>query len=83
MLLKHGADPFAKSRNGDDALQIACLKGAHQIFDLLKCRIQYSSERLADAHELIGMNMLSFTKFYEFTNRIYFSFRFNIFRRTQ
>lgn len=63
MLLKHGADPFAKSRNGDDALQIACLKGAHQIFDLLKNRIQYSSERLADAHELIGLKFKIFKKF--------------------
>lgn len=55
LLLKHGADPFAKSRYGDDALQTACLKGCHQIFDYLKQNVTaYSAERLANAHELIG-----------------------------
>lgn len=54
LLLENGADPFAKSRYGDDALQTACLKGAHMIFDYLKTQINYPAERLADAHELIG-----------------------------
>lgn len=54
LLLKHGADPFAKSRYGDDALQTACLKGAHVIFDYLQSRIEYSEARIADSHELIG-----------------------------
>lgn len=54
LLLDSGADPFAKSKNGDDALQIACLKGAHDIFRLLIERISYSKERLANANELIG-----------------------------
>uniref|UniRef100_A0A1L8DB14 Putative ankyrin repeat protein n=1 Tax=Nyssomyia neivai TaxID=330878 RepID=A0A1L8DB14_9DIPT len=58
LLLKHGADPFAKSRYGDDSLQLACLKGAHQIFEYLKNRITYSAERLAEAHELIGSTFL-------------------------
>ena len=58
LLLENGADPFAKSRYGDDALQTACLKGAHQIFDYLKSRINYSAERLADSHELIGSTFL-------------------------
>lgn len=52
--MKHGADPFAKSRYGDDALQTACLKGARMIFDYLKSRIEYSEARIADSHELIG-----------------------------
>lgn len=54
LLLDSGADPFAKSKNGDDALQIACLKGFHDIYRLLTSRIQYSTERLANANELIG-----------------------------
>lgn len=58
MLLDSGADPYAKSRHGDDALQTACLKGAHHIFDLLKSRIDYSTERLASANELIGSTYL-------------------------
>lgn len=58
LLLKHGADPFAKSRYGDDALQTACLKGAHVIFDYLQSRIEYSEERIADSHELIGNYIL-------------------------
>lgn len=58
LLLDSGADPFAKSRHGDDALQTACLKGAHHIFDLLKSRIEYSTERLASANELIGSTYL-------------------------
>ncbi|KFB51997.1 AGAP004499-PA-like protein [Anopheles sinensis] len=58
LLLEHGADPFAKSRYGDDALQTACLKGAYHIFDFLKKRINYSAERLADAHELFGSTLI-------------------------
>ncbi|XP_053669873.1 protein fem-1 homolog C [Anopheles nili] len=58
LLLEHGADPFAKSRYGDDALQMACLKGAYHIFDFLKKRINYSAERLADAHELFGSTLI-------------------------
>lgn len=58
LLLDKGADPFSKSQNGDDALTTACLNGSQQIFDLLKSRIKYSAERLADAHELIGSTFL-------------------------
>jgi hypothetical protein len=58
LLIENGANPFAKSRYGDDALQTACLKGAHQIFDFLKSRISYTPERLANAHELIGSTFL-------------------------
>lgn len=58
VLLEHGADPFAQSRYGDDALQTACLKGAHQIFNYLKRSVTYSTRRLADAHELIGCTFL-------------------------
>lgn len=58
LLLDHGANPFARSRYGDDALQTACLKGAHQIFDHLKVRIAYPPERIADASELIGSTFL-------------------------
>lgn len=54
LLLDHAADPHARSRYNDDALQTACLKGAVQIFLYLIDRIPYSPERLADAHELIG-----------------------------
>lgn len=54
VLLDSGADPFAKSKYGDDALQIACLRGAHNIFNHLKGRIGYTTERLANANELIG-----------------------------
>lgn len=58
LLLDKGADPFSKSQNGDDALTTACLNGSQQIFDLLKSRIKYSAERVADAHELIGSTFL-------------------------
>lgn len=53
--MKHGADPFAKSRYGDDALQTACLKGSQMIFDYLGSIIEYSEDRIADSHELIGI----------------------------
>lgn len=59
VLLENGADPFARSRYGDDALQTACLKGSHQIFDYLKQNVAYSSERLANAHELIGKRVIN------------------------
>lgn len=58
MLIEQGADPFAKSRYGDDALRTACLKGAHQIFDYLKKELNYSVERIAEAHELMGSTFL-------------------------
>lgn len=55
LLLEHGANPYAISRHGDDALRTACLKGAHPIFDYLRNNLEYSIERLAEAHELIGL----------------------------
>ncbi|XP_069695746.1 protein fem-1 homolog C [Periplaneta americana] len=58
LLLDHGADPHARSRYNDDALQTACLKGATQIFDYLIARVTYGPERLADAHELMGSTFL-------------------------
>ncbi|XP_014272256.1 protein fem-1 homolog A isoform X2 [Halyomorpha halys] len=58
LLLDNGADPYARSRYNDDALQTACLKGAAQIFQYLIGRISYDPERLADAHELIGSTFL-------------------------
>ncbi|XP_030370594.1 protein fem-1 homolog C [Scaptodrosophila lebanonensis] len=58
MLIEQGADPFAKSRYGDDALRTACLKGAHQIFDYLKKELSYEPVRLAEAHELMGSTFL-------------------------
>lgn len=58
LLLENGANPFTKSRYGDDALQTACLKGAFSIFDYLKSKIYYTPERVANAFELIGSTML-------------------------
>ncbi|CAD6993657.1 unnamed protein product [Ceratitis capitata] len=58
LLIKHGANPYVKSRYGDDALRTACIKGANQIFDYLKTHLEYSPERVAEAHELIGSTFL-------------------------
>ncbi|KAJ8917848.1 hypothetical protein NQ315_010761 [Exocentrus adspersus] len=58
LLLRNGADYNAKSRHGDDALQMACLKGATRIFDYLVKIICYSPEQLANAHELMGATYL-------------------------
>lgn len=58
LLLDHGADPYVKSRYGDDAMRTACIKGANQIFDYLKTHLEYSPERMAEAHELIGSTYL-------------------------
>lgn len=58
LLLEHGANYNAKSKYGDDALQTACLKGAVSIFEYLIKNINYSSERLANAHELLGSTFL-------------------------
>ncbi|KAL7302504.1 hypothetical protein TKK_0005147 [Trichogramma kaykai] len=57
LLLDYNADPHLRSRYNDDALQTACLKGATQIFDYLIEHVEYSKERLADAHELIGSTL--------------------------
>lgn len=58
LLLEYNADYNAKSKYGDDALQTACLKGAVLIFEYLIRTINYSSERLANAHELLGSTFL-------------------------
>ncbi|CAG9821966.1 unnamed protein product [Phaedon cochleariae] len=58
LLLKSGANYNAKSRYGDDALQMACLKGATRIFEYLTIRIKYPPEKLANAHELMGATYL-------------------------
>nr|AAM10984.1 AT03259p [Drosophila melanogaster] len=58
LLIEQGADPYARSRYGDDALRTACLKGAHHIFDFLKKQLHYTPARLAEAHELMGSTFL-------------------------
>lgn len=59
LLLEHGANPFTKSRYGDDALQTACLKGAFDIFEDLRMKIYYTPDRIANALELLGSTILS------------------------
>lgn len=51
-------DPFKPNRYGDDALQTACLKGAHPIFVYLVETLNYSRKRLAEAYELLGSTFL-------------------------
>lgn len=58
LLLERGASPHLFSRNGDDALRTACLKGSTQIVRLLLSRAQYPPERVADAYELLGATQL-------------------------
>ncbi|KFM80845.1 Protein fem-1-like protein, partial [Stegodyphus mimosarum] len=58
LLLENGADPLIKSRYGDDALQTACLKSATHVFDYLCEKYSYSTERIAEAHELMGTTFL-------------------------
>ncbi|KAF5296678.1 hypothetical protein FQR65_LT10219 [Abscondita terminalis] len=58
LLIEHGADYYAKSRYGDDALQTACLKGSVRIFHYLTDVISYSKEALVNAHELLGSTSL-------------------------
>ncbi|KAL3269583.1 hypothetical protein HHI36_008647 [Cryptolaemus montrouzieri] len=58
LLLTNGANVYAKSRYGDDALQMACLKGAARIFDYLITNFFYDPEKMANAHELLGATYL-------------------------
>ena len=60
LLLSFGANPYLESRNKDDALQIACLKGAAEIFQYLTnaSDYSYSAERIASAFELLGSTFL-------------------------
>ena len=50
--------PHLLSRNRDDALQTACMKGAKEIFDHLVDNVSYTPERIASAFELIGSTFL-------------------------
>lgn len=56
--MANGANYRAESKYGDDALQMACLKGAKPIFDLLTSTIKYGPEKLANSHELLGASYL-------------------------
>ena len=58
LLLSSGADPYVRSRYGDDALQTSCLKVATQIFEYLIENFNYSPERIAEAYELLGSTFL-------------------------
>ncbi|XP_072932133.1 protein fem-1 homolog A-like [Epargyreus clarus] len=58
LLLQHGADPLLRSAAGDDALRIACTKGAGQIMKMLLSRGTYPLWRVADAYELLGATQL-------------------------
>ncbi|XP_055634097.1 protein fem-1 homolog C-like [Toxorhynchites rutilus septentrionalis] len=58
LLLNHGADPFARKSSGDDALQLACIVGSVQIVDYLLSSVNYSQERKADAHMLLGSTLI-------------------------
>ncbi|XP_054726310.1 protein fem-1 homolog A [Anastrepha obliqua] len=58
LLLEHGADPYMKSRYGDDALRTACVRGAKQIYDYLKSHVSYSPQMMIEANELIGSTFL-------------------------
>ena len=58
LLLSYGANPYLESRYKDDALQTACLKGAAEIFQYLTNALNYSSERIASAFELLGSTFL-------------------------
>lgn len=58
LLLENRADPFIKSRYGDDALETACLKCATHVFEYLCENYNYSKQRVAEAHELIGSTFL-------------------------
>lgn len=60
LLIRSGADPFAKCAQGNDALTLACLKGDADIaMELLTNEnIRYSSEDRANAMELLGATLL-------------------------
>ncbi|KAH6945748.1 hypothetical protein HPB50_009743 [Hyalomma asiaticum] len=58
LLLEQRANPFLRSRYGDDALQTACLKGAAQIYEYLVNTVEYSAARRAEADELMGTTFL-------------------------
>ncbi|XP_077501382.1 ankyrin repeat protein mann-cup [Amblyomma americanum] len=58
LLLEQRANPFLRSRYGDDALQTACLKGAAQIYEYLVTTVEYSAARRAEADELMGTTFL-------------------------
>ncbi|XP_064465580.1 protein fem-1 homolog C-like [Ornithodoros turicata] len=58
LLIEHNANPYLRSRYGDDALQTACLKGSKEIFEYLLTTLDYPPARIADAYELIGTTFL-------------------------
>lgn len=58
LLLEHRANPYLRSRYGDDALQTACLKGATDIFEYLVTNLDYEPKRKAEAYELMGTTFL-------------------------
>eukprot|EP00095_Tigriopus_kingsejongensis_P006985 snap_masked-scaffold430_size173499-processed-gene-0.1 protein:Tk06985 transcript:snap_masked-scaffold430_size173499-processed-gene-0.1-mRNA-1 annotation:"hypothetical protein TcasGA2_TC010662" len=58
ILLENGADPFKKSKYGDDILQTACLKASLMIFNYLLETVVFEPPRIAEAFELAGSSFL-------------------------
>lgn len=58
LLLNRGAYPFARTRSGEDALQIACLRArSDDFFNHLLEQVNYPPERIADGYELLGATL--------------------------
>lgn len=57
LFLKCGANPYLRTNFDDDALQICCLKAFTEIFEYLISNVEYSNERISEAHELIGCSL--------------------------
>ncbi|KPI93633.1 Protein fem-1-like A [Papilio xuthus] len=58
LLLQHGANPRLVCCSGDDALRLACLKGAAQAVAVLTEATHFCPARVADAYELLGATQL-------------------------
>ncbi|XP_054706797.1 protein fem-1 homolog A-B-like [Uloborus diversus] len=58
LLLENGANPLLKSKDGDDALQMACLCSDRYAFEYLIQKYSYSKERIAEAYELMGSTLI-------------------------
>lgn len=58
LLLQYGANPRLTTGSGDDALRLACLKGATAMVEVLSEATHFCPARVGDAFELLGATQL-------------------------
>ena len=69
LLLDHGSDPYVKNKAGDDAFQMASLKGRELILKQLLFKLKPSVQRWIESYQLLGGYYVDFGKYIDDTDK--------------